>query len=124
MVLLLIFVGGGAGSVTRYLLGGFVQARAHPDFPIGTLVVNMLGCVAIGLIGKYFLHSQTQLLTRTALMAGFCGGFTTFSAFSYETLGLITGGAWARAAAYVALSVVTCILGTAAGFAFGPAMNR
>ena len=123
MVLIWIFVGGGAGSVCRYLLGGFVQARTHPDFPIGTLVVNVLGCVAIGLIGKYFLHSQTQLLTRTALMAGFCGGFTTFSAFSYETLGLITGGAWGRAMLYVGLSVLTCILGTAAGFRLGPTMN-
>src|SRR2546430_12696280 len=109
MVLLLIFVGGGAGSAARYLLGGFVQTRAHPDFPVGTLVVNVLGCLAIGLIGKYFLHSQTQLLTRTALMVGFCGGFTTFSAFSYETLGLITGGSWGRATAYVALSRFCCI---------------
>ena len=123
MVLFWIFVGGGAGSVTRYLVGGFVQTRAHPDFPVGTLVVNVLGCVAIGLIGKYFLHSQTQLLTRTALMVGFCGGFTTFSAFSYETFGLITGGSWARAMVYIALSVLTCILGTAAGFRFGPTMN-
>ena len=123
MVLFWIFVGGGAGSVCRYLFGGFIQTRAHAGFPIGTLLVNALGCVAIGLIGKYFLHSQTQLLTRTALMAGFCGGFTTFSAFTYETLGLIVGGSWTRALSYVALSVLTCVVGTAAGFAFGPTMN-
>ncbi len=123
MVFFWIFVAGGAGSICRYLLGTLVQARAHADFPVGTLAVNVLGCVAIGLIGKYFLHSQTQLLTRTALMAGFCGGFTTFSAFSYETLGLITGGAWGRAMAYVALTTIACVLGTAAGFAYGPTMN-
>lgn len=123
MVLVWIFVGGGAGSVCRYLLGSFVQTRAHTGFPVGTLVVNVLGCVAIGLIAKFFLHSQTQLLTRTTLMAGFCGGFTTFSAFSHETVGLISAGAWGRAAGYVVASTVACIAGTAAGLAFGPTMN-
>ena len=123
MVLFWIFVGGGAGSVCRYLLGGFVQARAHPDFPIGTLVVNVLGCVAIGLIAKFFLHSQTQMHLRALLIVGFCGGFTTFSAFSYDTLGLINGGEVGRALLYVVTTTIVCLAGTAAGFAFGPTMN-
>lgn len=123
MLLILIFVGGGAGSVTRYLLGGLVQTRSHTGFPVGTLVVNVLGCIAIGLTAKYFLHSQTQLLTRTTLIVGFCGGFTTFSAFSYETLGLINAGSWGRALSYVAASVLVCVAGTAIGFAIGPTMN-
>lgn len=123
MVVLWIFIGGGVGSVTRYLLGGFVQTRLHPDFPVGTLVVNVLGCIAIGLIGKFFLHSQTQLLTRTTLIVGFCGGFTTYSAFSYDTLGLINGGELGRALLYVATTTIVCIAGTAIGFAVGPTMN-
>lgn len=123
MVLFWIFVAGGAGSICRYWLGGFVQSRAHPGFPIGTLVVNVLGCVAIGLIAKWFFHSQTQLVTRSALIVGFCGGFTTFSTFSYEAVNLITAGSWGRALTYVAASVLACLVGTAAGFAFGPTLN-
>jgi CrcB protein len=123
MVLLWIFIGGGVGSVSRYLLGGLVQSRAHPDFPIGTFVVNVIGCIIIGVVAKFFLHSQTQLLTRSMLMVGFCGGFTTFSAFSYETFGLISAGSYARAAGYVLASVIVCLGGTAIGFALAPSLN-
>jgi CrcB protein len=87
-------------------------------------LVNALGCIAIGVLAKYFLHSQTQLLTRTALIVGFCGGFTTFSAFSFETFGLLTGGKPMSALAYVVASVAICIAGTAAGYALGPSLNR
>ena len=120
MLFVLIFVGGGFGSVSRYLLGASVQNKAQLDFPIGTLVVNILGCIAIGIIAKLFLHSQTHHLARTTLVVGFCGGFTTFSTFSYETLGLINGGEWGRATAYVLMSVVGCVIGTAAGYALTP----
>jgi len=105
MVLLAIFVGGGVGSVVRYLLGAFVNQQTGWQFPTGTLVVNVLGCLAIGFLAKLFLHAQTEQLTRAALIVGFCGGFTTFSTFSYETLGLINGGRWMAAGAYIALSL-------------------
>jgi CrcB protein len=124
VVILFVFLGGGAGSVCRYLLGGFVQSRLHTPFPYGTLAVNILGCVAVGIVAKYFLHGQTELLTRTALIVGFCGGFTTFSAFSLETLGLWMGGKPAAALAYAAVSFALCLGGTAAGFALGPSLNR
>ena len=124
MVILVVFLGGGVGSVCRYLLGGLVQSRSHGEFPIGTLVVNVLGCIAIGLLAKYFLHGQTQLLLRTALLVGFCGGFTTFSTFSFEAFGLWTGGKPAAALTYVAASFALCLFGTAAGYAFGPSLNR
>lgn len=124
MVILVVFLGGGIGSVCRYLLSGVVQSRAHGGFPIGTLVVNVLGCVAIGLVAKYFLHDQTQLVLRTALIVGFCGGFTTFSTFSFEAFGLWTGGKPVAAFAYVTASFVLCLVGTAAGYAFGPSLSR
>jgi CrcB protein len=124
MVILMVFFGGGLGSVCRYLLGGLVQTRSHAEFPVGTLVVNVLGCIAIGLLAKYFLHGQTQLMLRTALIVGFCGGFTTFSTFSFEAFGLWTGGRQLAALAYVAASLALCLIGTAAGYALGPSVNR
>jgi len=122
MVLFVIFVGGGLGSVARYLLGGFVQARTH-TFPTGTLVVNVLGCIAIGLLAKYFLHAQTDNVLRSALIVGFCGGFTTFSTFSLETMGLITGGRTGAAAAYIGGSLLLCLVGTSIGYLLGPTQN-
>lgn len=124
MVILMVFLGGGVGSVFRYLLGGLVQSRSHSPFPIGTLVVNVLGCVAVGVLAKYFLQGQTHLLMRTALIVGFCGGFTTFSTFSLEALGLWTGGKPVTALAYVAASFALCLVGTAAGYSMGPSLNR
>jgi CrcB protein len=123
MILLLIALGGAVGSVARYLLGGLVQRTLHPDFPIGTLAVNIIGCALIGVFAKLFLHSQTELPLRATLMVGFCGGFTTFSAFSNETLGLIQGGEWTRAGVYVGLSVIASLGATAAGFALGKSLN-
>jgi fluoride exporter len=124
VVVLVIFLGGGIGSVCRYLLGELVQSRARVEFPLGTLIVNVVGCLAIGFLAKYFLHEQTPSLARTALVIGFCGGFTTFSAFSLETLGLLTGGKPGAALTYVATSLVLCLLGTTAGYALGPSLNR
>jgi fluoride exporter len=115
MVWLLIFVGGGLGSLCRYALGALVQSRAHLTFPVGTLVVNVLGCIIIGIAARYVLNMQTDVVVRAAIMTGFCGGFTTFSTFSYETVGLISGGEWGKAALYIGASVVACVAGTAIG---------
>ena len=115
MVWLLIFVGGGLGSVCRYGLASLIQTRAHVGFPVGTLVVNVLGCLIIGLLARAFLNMQTDVMARAALITGFCGGFTTFSTFSYETMGLISGGEWGKAALYVGASVAACLAGTAIG---------
>lgn len=123
MALILIFIGGGFGSICRYLLGRVVQSQSHSGFPVGTLAVNVVGCVVIGLLAKLLMHAQTENLWRAALMVGVCGGFTTFSTFSLETLGLVNGGEWARAAAYVLASLIACLIGTAAGFRFGPSLN-
>ena len=124
MILLAIFAGGGLGSVCRYLLGTLVQGRNASGFPVGTLVVNVLGCVAIGVLARVLLDTEENLMLRSALIVGFCGGFTTFSAFSLELLGLVNTGQWARAGTYVAASVVLCLAGTALGYAIGPTLSR
>jgi CrcB protein len=112
MALLLIFLGGGVGSVCRYGLAGLINEKTHA-FPMGTLIVNVLGCIVIGVLARQFLNMQSDAMARAALMTGFCGGFTTFSTFSYETVGMITGGQYAKAALYLGASVIACIAGTA-----------
>ena len=116
VVLLVIAVGGAIGSVCRYLMASGVQKVAHFAFPIGTLTVNIIGSMIVGLISGYIMNMQTHPLIRPALIVGFCGGFTTFSTFSFETFGLIDGGEWGRALLYAVASVVACVGGAALGF--------
>jgi len=115
MVFLLIALGGAAGSVLRYLIGGRVQHLAPHGFPLGTLFVNVVGCFLVGMLVRQFMNIQTHNYLRALLVVGFCGGFTTFSTFSMETVGLIEGGEYSRAMGYIALSVVLCLTGTFAG---------
>lgn len=123
MIILLIALGGAVGSVARYLMGRAVHGALHLEFPIGTFAVNVVGCLIIGVLAKFFMHSQTELPLRATLMIGFCGGFTTFSTFTLETLGLLQGGEWSKAAAYVVCSVLICVCATAAGFALASPLN-
>ena len=115
MILLLIAIGGAAGSVLRYLIGGRAQHFAPHGFPLGTLFVNVAGCFLIGILIRQFMNIQTHNHLRALLVVGFCGGFTTFSAFSMETVGLIEGGEYARAIGYVTLSVLLFLTATFAG---------
>jgi CrcB protein len=115
MIWLLIFLGGGLGSLCRYALSGAMQSRAQAGFPVGTLVVNVLGCLIIGLIARQLLNTQSDVMVRAALVTGFCGGFTTFSAFSFETVTLITTGDWPKAALYVGTTLIACFAATAIG---------
>lgn len=97
--ILLVAAGGLFGSVSRYLVSGWVQrAVGGAQFPWGTLAVNVAGCLAIGLLAG--LVEARQLLsagTRVFLLIGFLGAFTTFSTFGYETFGLARGGEGLRA---------------------------
>jgi CrcB protein len=117
MMLLLIGLGGAAGSILRYLFGSLVQRSGGVAFPIGTLAVNAVGCFIMGVLAAYYMNSQTNQQMRVMLMTGFCGGFTTFSAFSLETVGLMRGGEYGKSAAYVLLSVTLSILATFSGMA-------
>lgn len=109
----LLAVAGGAavGAVCRYLLGAWVMARVGAGFPLGTLIINLLGCLLIGVIltlaaGRLVFSEPLRLL----LVTGLLGGFTTFSAFGYETYSLLLRGQWPAAALYVAASVLGGLL--------------
>ena len=115
MIYVLIALGGAVGSVLRYLIGGAVQRTSASGFPIGTMFVNVSGCFLIGILVRQFLNMQLSPELRALLIVGFCGGYTTFSTFSGETLGLIEGGEYARATTYVVLSVGLCLLATLTG---------
>jgi len=115
MIFLLIAVGGAAGSLLRYLIGGAVQRMSAGGFPVGTMFVNVSGCFLIGILLRQFLNMQVSPEMRALLIVGFCGGFTTFSTFSAETLGLIEGGEYGRATSYVILSLVLCLAATFMG---------
>lgn len=117
---LLLYVGLGAavGGMSRYLLAGFIQQRAGPGFPLGTLVINVSGSFVLGFIMRYAL--QTGAISpeaRALLTTGFCGGYTTFSTFSYETALLIEDGEYGRAALYIGASVAVALLFIFVGFA-------
>lgn len=113
--LLLVILGGAIGSAGRFLLAGAVQhgvdrwpglARMGV-FPLGTLAVNALGCLSIGLLGAYFAGPhRVSAAWRAFLMIGVLGGFTTFSSFAWETLSLANDGQFVRALANVMLSNV------------------
>lgn len=122
-MLIWIAIGGAAGSVSRYLLGGVVQRASAAAFPVGTLAVNVVGCFLIGVLVHHYMHIQTSPIMRAALITGFCGGFTTFSAFGIETAGLIEGGAYGKAAAYIVMSISLSILATFGGMAASKAVT-
>ena len=113
-----VALGAAAGGVSRDHLGGFIQQRAGPDFPLGTFVVNITGSFVLGFIMRYAL--QTEMFspaTRALLTTGFCGGYTTFSTFSYETALMVQDREYGRVAWYVGASVAVALAGTFLGFA-------
>lgn len=114
-----VALGSALGGVARWLLGGAVQ-RLSPAFPVGTLAVNVLGAFVLGLVLRFSLASpDVTPEIRTFLAVGVCGGFTTFSTFSWETFVLLEEGAWARAGTNVALSLALCLTAVALGAAAG-----
>jgi len=113
-----IAVGSAIGGVSRYLVGGLSQRLAGGTFPTGTLLINVTGSFLLGLILRYGVDTTTLTPeVRAFLTVGFCGGYTTFSTFSYETVALAEDGEWTRAALYVALSVGLSLIATFLGFA-------
>jgi CrcB protein len=112
--LLLVGTGGFIGSVSRFLASRFMQDHFPSAFPFGTFLVNIAGCLLIGLI--YGFSERSSMLTpewKMFLAVGFCGGFTTFSTFANENLALLRDGAFFNFFLYTGLSV---FLGIAAAF--------
>src|SRR5512132_545504 len=104
--------GSAVGGASRFALSTFIQQRAGA-FPVGTLVVNVTGSLALGFLLRYALGSTSvSAETRALLTTGFCGGYTTFSTFSYEAVKLFEDGDYRRGGIYIVLSVVLSLLAT------------
>lgn len=104
-LILLVAVGGAIGAVLRYLMGMSIALALPYPFPLGTLAINVLGSFLIGVLFFVFNESSWQEMFRAFVVVGILGGFTTFSAFSLETLGLINNGRYGAAMIYVLASV-------------------
>ncbi|NBS18837.1 MAG: fluoride efflux transporter CrcB [Flavobacteriia bacterium] len=104
--LLLVFVGGGVGTVMRFWMGKLLPYSGK-GFPWATFGVNLLGCFIIGLITGFILRNSSENQSSLVLFAviGFCGGFTTFSSFAFENLSFLRSGAFGTLMAYTLLSL-------------------
>lgn len=122
---LLVAAGGAIGAALRYLLGGLIASRLGPDFPWGTFVVNISGCLLIGAVLGLVERGALPPEARLFLAVGVLGGYTTFSTFGYETVSLLEGGEILAAAlnafGQLALGLVAVYLGLAAARILGGA---
>lgn len=123
-----VAIGGAVGSVGRYWITGVVAAKFGETFPLGTIVINVSGSFLIGILAAFTspdgrMSPQSRVMTTQLLMIGVCGGYTTFSSFSLQTLRLVQEREWLYAGGNVVLSVVLCLvavwLGYVLGIAFG-----
>ena len=121
-----IALGSALGGMARYACQGWAARLISDTFPWGTLIVNIAGCSFIGFFasitgpnGRFIVGSPT----RQFVMVGICGGYTTFSSFSLETLNLARDGQWAQAAGYVLGSLLFCLLGVWLGHTAALAVN-
>jgi fluoride exporter len=112
-----IAAGSAIGGISRYLIGGAVHRLLDTTFPAGTLLINVTGSFLLGAIVRFAVESSgISPEVRAFLAIGLCGGYTTFSTFSYETAVMLEDGEWSRAALYVSASVGLSLLATALGF--------
>ena len=109
--LLIVFIGGGLGTVMRFLIGKLIPYSGK-GFPWNTFCANLLGCLLIGLLTGYLMRNSSENQSSLILFAtiGFCGGFTTFSSFANENLSFIRSGDYAILLSYSLLSISTGIL--------------
>jgi len=113
---LIVGLGGGAGSILRYAVQKVFQAQSVSSFPTGTLLVNIAGCFLIGILWSLVSRTLTwNEEMKLLLMTGFCGGFTTFSAFTLEGIGLLKDNKAALFFIYLTASVVGGLLATVIG---------
>ena len=127
MMYVWIMLGGALGSGARYWCSGFAAHHFGETFPWGTLIVNVLGSFIIGFFatvtgpdGRLFVSTEA----RQFVMVGLCGGYTTFSSFSLQTLNLVRDGEMGRAGANIALSFVLCLLAVWLGHIAAASLNR
>ena len=128
MAYLWVALGGALGSVGRFWLSGLVANRLGETFPWGTLVVNVTGSFLIGVVGALAspegrMDSQSRAFAIQLLMIGVCGGYTTFSSFSWQTLRLMQDREWLYAGGNVILSVTLCMIAVWLGWMLGSMLN-
>lgn len=112
-----VALGGAIGSSLRYVISMLLQEQSSSGFPFGTLMVNLLGCLLIGVLIGFSIHKPGSISepAKFFLATGLCGGFTTFSAFSAETYALIDKGDFITAGIYVGVSIVAGLILTGIG---------
>jgi CrcB protein len=124
---ILIAVGSALGGMGRYLVSGVVTTATGGTFPYGTMVVNITGCLVIGFFATLSGPDGRLLVgtpARQFVMVGLCGGYTTFSSFSLETLYLMRAGEFIPAATNALGSVALCLVSVWLGYIFAAALNR
>ncbi|MDR3516108.1 MAG: fluoride efflux transporter CrcB [Azospirillaceae bacterium] len=122
-----VAVGGAIGSVFRFWLSSLIAEALGPAFPWGTLVINVTGSFLIGFTATLTGLDGRLVVSpdlRTFVMVGICGGYTTFSSFSLQTLALARDGEWLHAGANVVLSVVLCLLFVWIGHVLAATLNQ
>lgn len=113
LVMMIAVAGGGAlGSLLRLLITSVVHRLHATAFPVGILICNVLGSLLIGVLIGYFFHRQDSIMWQRFLVIGLCGGFTTFSSFSLDTVMLLQTGHALQAGINIVLSVVLCLIAT------------
>jgi CrcB protein len=126
IIYLWIAFGSALGGVARYACQGWAARLISDTFPWGTLIVNIVGCSFIGFFYTFTAADGRVIVStqmRQFVMVGICGGYTTFSSFSLETLNLARDGQWAKVAGYVLGSLVFCLLGVWLGHEAAVAVN-
>jgi len=126
MVYLYVAIGGALGSMARFWLANTMAVLTGAEFPWGTLLINVLGSFVISFFGMLtgtFPRFAVPNEARIFVTVGLCGGFTTFSSFSLQTVDLFRTGEAGRAALYVAASVILCVAACALGFASAVAVG-
>jgi len=114
--ILLVIAGSAAGGSARYITSLVVQSKNNTQFPMGTFMINLIGCFIIGMVYALAARNASNGSDIKLLLAtGFCGGFTTFSAFAFENLELFKSGLHLTALVYIILSVVLGILAVVLG---------
>jgi fluoride exporter len=119
-----VAIGGALGSVSRYWVNGLISDKFGAAFPWGTLTINVTGSFLIGIIAAVAspegrLDSQSRIFATQFLMIGICGGYTTFSSFSLQTLNLLRDRQWLYAGGNILLSVVLCMIAVWLGYLLG-----
>lgn len=118
MQILLVFIGGGLGTLSRFGIAKIVEPYSD-KFPLGTFIANILSCIILGFLLSLTLRFQIKETYKFMLMTGFCGGFSTFSTFSSETFQLFQNGEIILAVLNIFSSVIMCLLAIWLGFILG-----